>query len=127
MMHFSFGNYIADLLNVAPNYILPLLVLSIAGSEANAYFYIAFTISSITFMLPVAVCMSLFAEGSHEIETLRNNVLKSTKFIFILLFPVVTLAIFYGDKVLLLFGGMYSENAFTLLSLMIISSIPITV
>jgi O-antigen/teichoic acid export membrane protein len=127
MMHFSFGNYIADFLNTAPNYILPLMVLGILGAEANAYFYIAFTISMMVFMIPVAVAMSLFAEGSNEPEKLRINTIKSIKFTFILLLPLLAIILLFGDKILLLFGKAYSENAFTLLSILALSSIPLAV
>jgi O-antigen/teichoic acid export membrane protein len=127
MLHFSFGNYIADFLNSAPNYILPLMVLGISGAEANAYFYIAFSMSMLVSMIPLSVAMSLFAEGSNESEKLCSNTIKSINFTFILLLPLLAVILLLGDKILLLFGKAYSENAFTLLSILVLSSIPLTI
>lgn len=127
MLHFSFGNYVADFLNYVPYYILPLIVLGISGAEANAYFYIAFSMSMLVSSIPLSVAISLFAEGSNEPGKLRVNISKSIKFTFILLLPLLAVILLLGDKILLLFGKAYSENAFTLLSILILSSIPLTI
>lgn len=127
MMHFSFGNYIIEFIGTASIYILPLMVLGILGAETTAYFYIAFTISSMMFMISGAVGMSLFAEGSYEFEKLRTNVIRSMNFMFILLLPLLAIILLFGDKILLLFGKAYSENAFTLLRILALSSIPLVV
>lgn len=127
MLHFSFGNYIADFLNGAPTFFLPLIVLSTLGSEANAYFYIAFSVCMLVSTIPLSVAMSLFAEGSNEPEKLRSNTFKSIKFTFILLLPLLIVILLLGDKILLLFGKVYSVNAFTVLSILVLSSIPLTI
>jgi len=49
----------------APNMILPIMVLNVLGAEQAAYYYIAYAIAALLFMIPNAISMSLFVEGSH--------------------------------------------------------------
>ena len=37
----SFGNYIARIFELMPNFLLPILIINMLGAEANAYFFIA--------------------------------------------------------------------------------------
>ncbi|AGK60089.1 hypothetical protein Asulf_00053 [Archaeoglobus sulfaticallidus PM70-1] len=127
MLHYSFANYVAGIFGGISNFILPLMVLSILGAEANAYFTIAFTASMMVFTVPCAIATSLFAEGSNVPEKLRINAIRSIKLSFILLIPLSILIFLFGDKILLLFGRAYSENAFKLLSIFIISAVPISI
>ena len=125
MLHFSLGNYIAELLWFAPLMLFPLMVLNILGAEMNAHFYIAWVIAQTLFAIPLAVSYSLFAEGSHEESMLRVNTLKSMKFCLLILVPVVAALCALSDKLLLLFGSSYSENGATLLRILVPSVIPV--
>ena len=125
--YFSFGNYIAGFINSAPIYILPLMVLSLLGAEINAYFYIAFNISQIVFMLPVATSMSLFAEGSNTPEEIRSNTMRAVKLTLTLMLPLIAIILLFGDKILLFFGKEYSESASNLLSILVLSGIPLVI
>lgn len=127
MLHFSAVSYVADLAGSISNYILPLLVVNTLGAEANAYFYIAFAIAMALFMIPVGVMTSLFAEGSHDPEKLRGNTIRATKFVLILLIPAMAVLLLFGDKILSIFGRVYSENALHLLWLLTLSAIPLAV
>ena len=70
----------------APNLILPIMVLNVLGAEQAAYYYIAYAIAALLFIIPNAISMSLFVEGSHG-EALKRTVVKSLVTIFSLLFP----------------------------------------
>ena len=48
--------------------ILPIMVLNVLGAEQAAYYYIAYAIAALLFMIPSAISMSLFVEGSHGEE-----------------------------------------------------------
>ena len=48
----------------APNMVLPIMVLNTLGAEQAAYCYIAYAIATLLFMIPSAISMSLFVEGS---------------------------------------------------------------
>ncbi len=124
---YSLGNYFAHLLWIVPGMLLPLLVINILGAEMNAYFYIAWAIASVLFMIPSSICLSLFAEGSYERSLLRVNTLRSLRLSMFIVLPAVLFTLAIGDKVLLLFGHAYSQNATTLLWLLALSTFPFTV
>jgi len=130
MVHFSSANYIAALLWVAPASILPLLILNLLGAEASAYFYIAWGIASLLFAISIGSSFSLFAEGSAEgsygEEKLSRDTKRSLKLTSLLLVPAIVLMFLIGDKLLLLFGAAYSENATTLLWILALSAVPLS-
>jgi len=126
MMHFSSANYSANIFWAIPSLILPLMVVNLLGAEQNAYFYIAWAISTILFWIPVAASLSLFAEGSHDEEKLGENFRKSLKLTFFLLIPAIAIIFLLGNKILLLFGTAYSENATKLLQILAISALPLS-
>lgn len=117
---FSAGNYLASLFSIAPNQILPIMVLNLLGAEKAAYYYVAFAIAGLIFLIPGSMSASLFVEGSHG-ESLRKNVLKSLAAIASLLTPAVIFICLFGDFILHLFGKDYVQ-AFELLRLFALSS-----
>ncbi|MBA7502786.1 hypothetical protein ES706_01380 [subsurface metagenome] len=126
MMHFSFVNYAANILWAIPTYVLPLMVVNLLGAEQNAYFYIARAIASVLFMIPLAASFSLLAEGSHNEERLASDIKRSLRLILFLLIPAIIIIFFLGDKILLFFGAVYSENATRLLRILAISALPVS-
>ncbi len=127
MAHFALGNYGAGVISGAPIYLLPLMIINILGAEPSAYFRIAWGVAGVLFMIPLAVIMALFAEGSHEPKELHITILKAIKFISLLVVPAMLLILLLGDKILLLFGSEYSENALKLLRILALSSIPLAI
>lgn len=127
MFPISFGNYIAENVAIIPNSILPLMIINVLTPEMNAYFFMALAISNILIMVPVAVNNSLFVEGAYAPEKFRNNVIKALKFTFLLIIPMVFGIFIFGDKLMLLFGKTYSENAFYVLCILVLSIVPFTI
>lgn len=127
MLNYSFGNYLATVFETAPRYILPLLIVFILDVESAAYFYISWSISALLLMVPRATSFSLFAEGSFDKNNLRKNAIKAIRFIFLLLIPMICGVLFFGNYVLSIFGDVYSKNAFQMLLLLAIASIPYSV
>lgn len=124
MFRFSFVNYVSEVLGNAPMYILPLMVLGVLGAEQNAYYYIAYGVIGVVGIIPGAVIQSLFAEGSTKPEAIRGNSIRAIKIMSLLIFPALLVVFFLGDKILLLFGREYSENAFKLLFILSVALIP---
>jgi len=112
---YSSGNYFVSLFSAAPSLLLPIIVVNLLSGEQNAYFYVAWMISSLLFAIPLAVSTSLFAEGVHSEEELAANVRRSFRFILLLLVPAIILLVLLGKWLLLLFGEGYSSNGLTLL------------
>jgi O-antigen/teichoic acid export membrane protein len=122
---YSSGNYLASLFSTCLPLILPLMVVNVLGAQQNAYFYIAWMISGLLFAIPFGVSQSLFAEGSHFEDKLKENVTKSLKFTYLLLVPAVIVLILVGKWVLLAFGQSYSLSALPLLWVLSLSSLPL--
>jgi len=126
IFHFSFTNYIADLLWMAPNYIVPIMVLNFLGAEESAYFYIAWTTGVFLSTIGISISASLFAEGSFDEAKLRENIRRSLKLVLLLLLPTIILIFLLGDKLLLLFGQVYSDRATHLLWFLALASLPMS-
>lgn len=119
---FSLGNYTASIFSIAPSTIIPIMIVNTIGANNSAYFSIAYSIAGALAMIASSIGTSLFVEGSHNLP-LKENVIKSYKFIFILLVPAVILILLFGDKVLLIFNKEYAEQAFPILRLLTIATV----
>lgn len=124
---FSFANYVTALLWMAPTFILPLMVVNRLGAEANAYFYIAWAIANVLFVVPIATAFTLLAEGAHDDARLAHDAKRTIALTLAVVVPLVLFASFAGDRVLRLFDPVYAENAFDLLRLLSISAVPLSV
>ena len=124
MIYYSFGNNIANILYFLPSAVLPLMVVEVLGKEINAYFYVAWATSAILIMISYTTSLSLFAEGSLLPDKLRQNVIKSLKFIYIILIPAIIGIFIFGKYILLIFGRLYADNAFDVLLLLSLGTIP---
>jgi O-antigen/teichoic acid export membrane protein len=127
MLHFSLANYLSVLFWAAPGLVLPIMVVNLLGAELNAYFYIAWAIGGVLGVIPGAASTSLFAEGSSEQGRLGINIWRSLKMILLLLVPAVILVLAFADKLLLLFGIAYAQNATTLVRILAVSSLPLAI
>ena len=124
---YSAGNYVTNILSASLGFILPIMVVNLLDSSQNAYFYIAWMISCLLFTIPRSISTSLFAEGSHFQDKLRENAIKSLKFTFLLLIPSLVILIIVGKYLLLAFGQSYSLQALDLLWVLSISSLPVAI
>jgi len=127
ILHFSFANYAVSLFSTTPILVLPLLVVNLLGAESNAYFYIGWTMGYVLFVIPTTTSFSLLAEGSHDKEKLTRDVRRSLKLVFAILIPAIVLVFLLGDKILLIFGRAYSENATGLIKILAISALPLSI
>jgi O-antigen/teichoic acid export membrane protein len=118
--NFSFFNYFSILLASAPGLLLPIIVLIILGAEEAAIYYIAFAIASVIFLIPNAIGISLFVEGSHD-RPLLITVAKTFIIAIVVLVPAVILIALGGSWILSLFGPEYVSGSY-LLSIMALSS-----
>lgn len=127
MMHFSMGNYFANLFNILPGLVLPLLISNSLYPAMSAYFYIAWTIAGVLFMVAGSTYSSLLVEGSYNKETFKENIKKSVKFIALFILPAIVAIILFGGNILSIFGEDYVNNALNILILLSISSIPYSI
>jgi len=124
LSHYAAGNYVAGILLQMTPLVLPLAVLNILGAEMNAYFYVAWAVAVVFQVIPSSIFNSLFAEGSNDEASIRTNTAKSLKFTFLLLLPLTLLILIIAQKLLLLFGQAYADNAALVLRILIVAVIP---
>lgn len=121
---YSMANYISRSLLLLTPLILPIMVVNILNSELNAYFYVAWAITSIILVIPSSIFNSLFAEASNDEASLKTNTAKSLKLMLILMLPLILFILIFADKLLLLFGQAYADNCSPLLHIVLLSTIP---
>ena len=126
IVRYSGANYAAELLMIIPINILPLMVVNVLGAESNAYFYIAWSLGGLFTLIGAGISVALFAEGATDESTLSQNIKSSFK-AFILFIPLFLIVFSLGDKILLLFGREYSNNATQLLWVVAACALPISI
>ena len=78
-------------------------------------------------MIPSAVSVSLFAEGSYDDENLKSSIVRSLKMTSLILIPSVILVIVISEKLMLIYGGAYSANATSLLRILALATLPLAI
>jgi O-antigen/teichoic acid export membrane protein len=127
MAYFSGGNYISGFLFQAPMLLLPIIIVNILHASAAAYYYIDTMIFNLLLVIPLASTNALLTEGSYDILTLKNHVIKATKIIFILLIPALIVILFLGNIILHFFGKNYEADAFEFLRIISVSALFIAI
>lgn len=121
MALFSGGNYISGFLFQAPILVLPIIIVNILHASAAAYYYIDTMIFNLLLVIPLASTNALLAEGSHDMNELKNHILKTIKIIFILLLPAIIIISLFGNIILHFFGKNYENEAFGFLRIITFS------
>ncbi len=122
LVHFSFANYVPAVIGAMPAGLLPLLIVNVLGAASTAHFFVTFSLAGLLFVIPGAFVMSLYAEGSQPVADFPKDTRKTARMIVALLVPGVLVFLFFGDVVLRLFGGEYSDAGFGLLRLFALSA-----
>jgi O-antigen/teichoic acid export membrane protein len=125
LVSYSLANYVASFAEGLPIMVLPLLVIYLFGPSQNAYYYIAMMLATSLFTVSISATQSLFAEGSHYEDDLMNKIVKSLRFMAVLLVPGVAVAVVFGPYILSIFGESYSTEATGLLRILALSSLPV--
>jgi O-antigen/teichoic acid export membrane protein len=118
------GHHLVSVGNMAPTFLLPLVVAGALTPTDNGYFYATWRVGGGFFIISAAVALSLFAEGSHAAEHFGRAVRKTVIVIAALLAPAMMACLFAGNQILGLFGPNYAEKGYPLLVLLIVSAIP---
>ncbi len=118
------GNYLASLFNTAGTMLLPLLVVSLAGSEAGAYFYLPWMITTSLRLVAMSMSMSLTVEGALDERRISKYGRASLRHTVELVGPLVVVLLIGAPFILHLFGRAYAEEGVTLLRLLTLGVIP---
>ena len=121
LLRFVIPDYLATIFNQLTPWLLPVLVVVMLGSQANAYFYIAFTVVTAFNLLFVNVSTSLMVEGvmdERRLAALTRQVARR-----FLLWLVLGGVVLYAAAPLILapFGTEYATGAGGVLRLLVIA------
>jgi O-antigen/teichoic acid export membrane protein len=111
-----------------PTLVLPVMVTVLLSATDNAYFYAAFTIAALGFLVCGALTSVLYAMGVREPHALARH----TRFTLTLGFLCAVLAglglLVLADPILsLVFGTSYAEHASPLLRILIVGVAPVAI
>jgi O-antigen/teichoic acid export membrane protein len=109
--------------NMAPQYVLPLLVTGILSTGENAVYFATWRVAGAFFIISVAVATSLFVEISHDRASMLRSARRSLKLIGVLLIPGIAFFAIAGREVLGILGPRY-EDGYALLLILVVASIP---
>ncbi len=124
MLPYSFANYTANLLSLAPQFIYPLMVLNVLGPEYSAYFYISWMMTTVLSIIPNGIAQSLLAEGSHNQNRLTSDGRRVLVLSLVISIPAVGAMVFVGGWLLHIFGAGYAKNGTEVMRFLSLSIIP---
>ncbi len=124
VLPFSVANYMGGMLNNLPGWLMPVMVLNMLSAEANAYYYIAVSISSVIGMVQGSLGLSTFVESAHDEKKLSSNLKSALRTTVLLQSAIFLFVLFLGSYVLALFGQQYAENATRLLIILCAAYFP---
>lgn len=118
-------NYAVNVSEWLPSLTLPLVVFAMFGAEANARFYVAWTLASVGFFASKAIAQSAFAELSSA-RAAADVARRARAHSIGALLPFAVALVLLGPFVLTLFGPAYA-SAWPLLALLALSAAPVAV
>lgn len=121
---FVVGDYLASFFWMASTDLIPLLVVELVGTEANAYFYLTWMIAYSLFLVSRNMGLSLISEAAADEKRLHEYsysiLVQNGRLISLALLVILPGAPF----ILQLFGPSYVQEATGLLRLLCLSALP---
>ena len=117
-------HHLLNLLLIGPNLALPVLVTVLISATMNAWFYVAFLLADVVYVIPQALVTALYA-----VSSARPNVLARKARLTLVLAVVTTvfangILLFGSRQLLTLFGPGYAEQGVWSLRILGLGAIP---
>ena len=125
LFRFSGANYVGNIFNLAPTFVVTLIVLDRLGTSAAAYYYMAFQIANLLYSGAYAVEENFLAEGAHEEEQLTHLMWRAAKLLAMFAIPASVVGALLAYWIMLLFGHAYAVHGSGALEVMAFGAIPI--
>lgn len=120
------SDYAGAMLALSIAAILPIIVISVSGPSANAFFYQAWTIAIALRFISSSLSTSLTVEASGKYEDLQANSVRYLINTLRLMVPAVAVVFLFAPLILRIFGAQYAAEGTTLLRLLALSALPNT-
>jgi len=108
----------------APSLILPVLVTVMLSASANAWFYVAWNLTSVSNVVSSSLTMTLYAVSAASLATLARKMRLTLGLAFVACILIACLLLFDTRQVLTLFGHSYYAQAAFSLRLLAVESLP---
>lgn len=118
------GNYIASIMGILPQSVVPIEVLVVRGAAETGWFAVAFLVAGFLYIIPSTVAKVLFAEASREGGSLRAQLRKAICGIYGLLLPGLVIVVAAAPLLLRIFGAAYTAGATGCLRVLALSALP---
>jgi O-antigen/teichoic acid export membrane protein len=122
---FAAKSFPGALLSGAPQFALPLLAVSVLGVRENAFFYVAWSIAQIAYLVPSVVGNISLSQGTST--SAGSLAARTRRFSALLLAPAVAIGALAPGVVLSLYGAAYAGGAAMSLRLLLLGVLPWTV
>ena len=117
-------HHLLNLLLIGPNLALPALVTVLISATANGWFYIAFLIADVVYVVPQALVTALYAVSSAQPAVLAHKI-RLTMGMAVITCVVANLFLLVGGRQLLgLFGPGYAQQGLWSLRLLGLGAFP---
>ena len=121
---FVIGDYISSIIWMGTRSLLPLMVIGMVGTSANAYYYLSWVIAYSLYLVSSYMGKSLIAEVSKDQSKLSSYSYRILVQNARIVVPVALVVVLAAPLLLKLFGEDYSAEGALLLRLLALSAIP---
>ncbi len=124
VVRFAATDYMGALFWMIATTLMPVIVTTVSGATANAYFYLAWTIANTLYLIGPAMGSSLVVETAKDQQKLgiySHRIYKNTLRIVV---PVAAFILIAAPYILMIFGRGYSTQGTAVLRLLALSAIP---
>jgi O-antigen/teichoic acid export membrane protein len=119
---FSLRTFAGSLLSGAPQFALPLIAVVVLGPRGNAFFYVAWSIAQVVYLVPTVISnITLSRGGSTPTGTLIR---RSRRFSLLLVGPFALAVVALAGLALHLYGTEYAGGAAGPLRLLGLAALP---
>lgn len=124
VVRFVAWDYFGWMFAQAAGTIVPLLVISVLGKEANAYFYMPQIIATAVDLFVVNLMTSLVVEASRDLNAIAHFSRLIVKRTVIIVLPAVIFVIVAAPLMFAVLPGGYGDEGTTVLRLLALATIP---
>ena len=121
---FVAGDFTGSLCLLATVNLVPIVVATLVGPGANAYFYIAWTVGTTVDLLAINMAMSLTVESAFNRAKLAAHTRTAMRRTLLILVPVAALTAALAPWALSLFGPGYAAHGAPILQLLAVATLP---
>jgi O-antigen/teichoic acid export membrane protein len=122
---FAARSFPGALLSGAPQFTLPLVAVTVLGARENAFFYVAWSIAQIAYLVPAVISNISLSQGTPA--SAGALAARSGRFALLLLAPATAVGVLAPGLLLGLYGAAYADRAATPLRLLLLGVLPWTV